>query len=289
MPPGPRSYGSGVEKALYRLARGTCYFPDCPRRIIEAVEGEPVVAVDIAHIRGAKPGSARYDPSMTDEERAAFPNLILLCSPHHKLVDRIRPEDFPPGMLEEWKRANEPADGIEALASSGLTDEILDEVIEQVVARVGLRREVEVDLTTGLLMSPVELVSLGNMDVLRSVLELNPNMVVQPRLLLVNIRNTGTVPASVEGVELLEVIGDEADHTTFGLMGRNDFGASNPQLPYRLLDGDAVRWLTKIETIEAQVKMAESNGLTVTGVRARVRLGTGETVESAFMPWVDLS
>jgi hypothetical protein len=288
MPPGPRSYGSGVEKTPYRLARGTCYFPDCPRRIIEAVEGEPVVAVDIAHIRGAKPGSARYDPSMTDAERAAFPNLILLCSVHHKLVDRIRPDDFPPATLEDWKRANEPEDGIEALAASGLTDEILDEVIEQIVAKVGLKREVEVDLKTGLMMGPVGLVSLGNMEALQSILGLNPHLAVLPRILLVNIRNTGTVPASVEGVDLWLVIGDEADNTRFGLMGRNDFGATNPRLPYRLLDGDAVQWLTKIKTIEEQVKTAQSSGLTVTGLRARVRLGTGETVESEFLPWVDL-
>lgn len=288
MPPGPRSYGSGVEKALYRLARGTCYFPDCPRRIIEAVEDQPVVAVDIAHIRGAKPGSARYDPSMTEEDRAAFPNLILLCSVHHKLVDRIRPDDFPPEQLEEWKRANEPVDGIEALASSGLTDEILDVVIEQVVAKVGLKREVEVDLETGLIMSPKDLASVGNMEALQSILELNPHLILQPRILLVNVRNTGTVPASVEAVDLWLVIGHETDNTRFGLMGRNDFAASNPQLPYRLLDGDAVRWLTKIETIEEQVKTAQSNGLTVTGVRARVRLGTGETIESTLMPWVDL-
>ncbi len=55
---GPRAYGSGVEKALYRLARGTCYFPDCAHPIFRVINGEPVVAVDIAEICGATSGSA---------------------------------------------------------------------------------------------------------------------------------------------------------------------------------------------------------------------------------------
>jgi hypothetical protein len=60
-----------------------------------------------------------------------------------------------------------------------------------------------------------------------------------------SIRNTGTLPASVEGVDLWIVVGEETDNKAFSLIGRNDFGASNPPLPYRLLDGNAVRWLTK--------------------------------------------
>lgn len=75
---GPRSYGSGVEKAQYRLARGTCYLPDCPHPILELVEGEPIVAVEIAHIYGALRGSTRFVETMTDDERRAFENLVLL-------------------------------------------------------------------------------------------------------------------------------------------------------------------------------------------------------------------
>lgn len=285
---GPRAYGAGVERALYRLARGTCYYPDCPQRIIVAIGEVPVVGVEIAHIRGANPGSARYDPTMTDEERAAFPNLILLCSAHHKLVDRIRPQDFPVETLEAWKRANEPEDGVEALASSGLTDAILDEVMEQVVAKVGLKREVEVDLVGGLLLSPVDVAAMGDLDGMRAILRLNPSLKEQPPLLVVNIRNTGTLPASVEGVDLWVVVGEETDNMSFSLIGRNDFGASNPPLPYRLLDGDAVRWLTTVDTIGGIVRAARTSRLTVTGVRARVRLGTGESIESELLRWTDL-
>jgi hypothetical protein len=37
--------------------------------VIAFVEGEPVSNADIARICGANPGSPRYDPSMTDDER----------------------------------------------------------------------------------------------------------------------------------------------------------------------------------------------------------------------------
>lgn len=287
---GPRAYGSGVEKALYRLSRGTCYFPDCPRRIIEVVEGEPMVAVDIAHIYGAYPGSARYDASMTDEQRRAFGNLILLCAPHHKLVDGRRRDEFPPELLQRWKAGNEPRDGIEALASAGLTDEVLDSVMEQIVAQVGPKREVEVDLEPGLVMAPTDVAAMGAMAGMGKILEINPHLNEQPKILMANIRNTGTLAVSVEGVDLWVVIGEvEENSSAFTLMGRNDFGASNPRLPYRLEDGDAVRWLTKMETVEGIVQGARAVGLTVLGVRAVARLGTGEKVESNLMVWLDLA
>ena len=72
---GPRDYSAGTERALFLLAQGTCYYPDCPTRVITFVEeGVPVVNVHIAHISGAKPWSARFDPAMSDKERAAFDN-----------------------------------------------------------------------------------------------------------------------------------------------------------------------------------------------------------------------
>lgn len=72
-------------------------------------------------------------------------------------------------------------------------------------------------------------------------------------------------------------------------MGRNDFGASNPRLPYRLEDGNAVTWLTKMETITDIVTAARAAGFTVLEVRAAVRLGRGEKVESDLLEWVDLA
>lgn len=286
---GPRAYGSGVEKALYRLSRGTCYYPNCSRRIIEVVEGEPMVAVDIAHVHGANSGSARYQESMTDAERRAYDNLILLCGPHHRLVDGRRRDEFPPELLQAWKSENEPAEGIGALASAGLTDELLETLMEQVVAQVGPKREVEVDLNPGVMARPGEVAAMDTMVSMGAILDVNRHMRVQSRVLIATIRNIGTLAASVESVDLWVVLGQLENSSRFTLMGRNDFAALNPRLPYRLEDGEAVRWLTKMETIAKIVKTARAAGLVVLGIRAAARLGTGENVESDLIEWVDLA
>ena len=50
----------------------------------------------------------RYVADMTDDQRRSFPNLVLLCNPHHKLVDKVRPDDYSVEDLEQWKRAADP-------------------------------------------------------------------------------------------------------------------------------------------------------------------------------------
>jgi hypothetical protein len=42
---------------------------------------------EVAHNAGERPNAARYDSSMTDEERDGPENLILLCRKHHKIID----------------------------------------------------------------------------------------------------------------------------------------------------------------------------------------------------------
>jgi hypothetical protein len=44
---------------------------------------------------------------MTDGERHAFENLLLLCPNHHRLVDRLSPEAYSVEMLEEMKAGHE--------------------------------------------------------------------------------------------------------------------------------------------------------------------------------------
>jgi hypothetical protein len=104
--PGPRDYSKATRAALVDVARGTCYYPDCQAPLIAYLDGEPYIAYEIAHIRDANPGN-RYDEQMTDDERRAYRNLILLCKPHHELVDNRHPERFTVADLEGWKAARE--------------------------------------------------------------------------------------------------------------------------------------------------------------------------------------
>jgi hypothetical protein len=52
---------------------------------------------------------------MTEAERKAFTNLILLCHPHHTIVDKLRPQDFSISTLQKWK-ADREATNQEALS-----------------------------------------------------------------------------------------------------------------------------------------------------------------------------
>jgi hypothetical protein len=63
------------------------------------------------HIRGALRGSARYDPAMTDDERRNFANLVVMCKPHHQLIDVNEPDLYPAGLLRRWKAQREASPG----------------------------------------------------------------------------------------------------------------------------------------------------------------------------------
>ena len=56
----------------------------------------------------------------------------------------------------------------------------------------------------------------------------------------------------------------------------------------RLLDGDPLRWMTKMETMTGIVAAMGQHGVPVIGICAQVRLGSGEVVESPIMRLIDL-
>ncbi|WP_143653610.1 hypothetical protein [Streptosporangium subroseum] len=71
------------------------------------------ITVEIAHIRAAERGGPRYDPTMSDDQRRDFANLLLLCTAHHDHADE-HPERVPVELLLRWKAQRE-ADPYQAL------------------------------------------------------------------------------------------------------------------------------------------------------------------------------
>ena len=128
------------ERAALMLAAGTrvCYRPECRRPLVVTRGRDRVSDFEIAHIRDELPPSDptadigwRYWPcDLTHKDRNRFDNLILLCPPCHKLIDRIRPRDFNPERLRTWKRNAERAalDGLprETLDIDALTDALAE-------------------------------------------------------------------------------------------------------------------------------------------------------------------
>jgi hypothetical protein len=77
--------GPGVTdiKLLFARSGNRCAFPKCtaPMAFNETLTGE------VCHIKGARPGSARHDPSQSDVDRHDYRNLILMCPTHHTVID----------------------------------------------------------------------------------------------------------------------------------------------------------------------------------------------------------
>ena len=128
VPAGPRDYSQGTRAALAALSGGRCYEPSCDRPIIAFIGDEAFVDYQIAHIHDAKPGN-RYKADMTDDERRAFSNLVLLCKPHHELVDKRHPEQFSAELLASWKAERERSFGLDATQLSGINSDELDDLV----------------------------------------------------------------------------------------------------------------------------------------------------------------
>ena len=65
-----------------------------------------VMVGEIAHIEGALPTSARFNPDMTNEQRRGYDNLLLMCGTDHTIIDNDS-ETWTFARLRELKRAHE--------------------------------------------------------------------------------------------------------------------------------------------------------------------------------------
>ena len=91
-------------KKLWTASGNECAHPECKQRLID-FERDSVIG-EMSHINARKPGGSRYDEKMDEDDRESYSNRILLCRNHHKLVDDA-PDEFPPELLEQWKREHE--------------------------------------------------------------------------------------------------------------------------------------------------------------------------------------
>lgn len=97
-----------VMKVLALKSGNICAASGCTQKL--AVDGNNtkglVVLGEIAHIAGEKPGAARYDASMTPQQRNAYGNLIFLCPTHHTQIDKPG-NTYSVATLLSWKLEHE--------------------------------------------------------------------------------------------------------------------------------------------------------------------------------------
>lgn len=90
-------------KRLFAKCKNQCAIPECNATLII---GETIIA-EICHIRARRKGGARYDPTLTEEEKNAAGNLILLCPTCHKLADKDKLGAYSVGELVRIKAMHE--------------------------------------------------------------------------------------------------------------------------------------------------------------------------------------
>lgn len=135
-----------TEKTKTILAQRVSYLcsnPSCQRPTVAAnSEADKVTNIGVAaHIAAASQGGARYDASLSSEERKSISNGIWLCWNCSKFIDDDETK-YPVSRLQEWKkdaeqRATErianpsPALKASGLFKSGITKSLLAELKKQ--------------------------------------------------------------------------------------------------------------------------------------------------------------
>ena len=106
--PRRRSYRSADVALLWSRSGGICCFPECNVECVKEANNDDASAIigQIAHIEAKSDRGPRANPSLTDQQRDAYYNLILLCPTHHSLVD-ARESAYTVAMLRRWKESRE--------------------------------------------------------------------------------------------------------------------------------------------------------------------------------------
>jgi hypothetical protein len=113
-------FPEAIKRTVSARTGNRCSKPDC-RALTSGPQVDESKALNVgvaAHISAAAPGGARYDPSLSAQERSDISNAIWLCQTHAKLVDND-PERFPREIILDWKQSAEH----KALAEIGRTVE----------------------------------------------------------------------------------------------------------------------------------------------------------------------
>lgn len=126
-------FTSPIKTKIAKRAGYLCSNPYCRRLTVGAArghDGSQNIGV-IAHITAASPGGARYDASLTPEQRGGADNGLLLCQAHAHLVDHDE-KTFTVEVLRKWKLdaerySSESLLGLGAPGGVGLPDTVVIE------------------------------------------------------------------------------------------------------------------------------------------------------------------
>ena len=89
-------------RELFLKSGNLCAFPNCTALMMNEAG---VFIGQVCHIEAAEPGGERFNPAMTNEQRRAYSNLMLMCYPHHRVTNDV--VQYPVERLQQIKADHE--------------------------------------------------------------------------------------------------------------------------------------------------------------------------------------
>lgn len=122
-----------LQKTVETLAKRVGYFcsnPNCRKHtaLSHSQKDKAIVIGEAAHIKGQKPGVARFDPTLASEEIRNVDNGIWLCRNCHKRIDADEKEHTVV-LLKQWK--------VQAETNRGDYKEIIEDAVKATLNSVG--------------------------------------------------------------------------------------------------------------------------------------------------------
>lgn len=99
---GAASPDAHTQRRLFAASAGYCQNPGCSNELFIDASGKSIHIAEMAHVFAANDGGPRAKRDMSEEERGAFENLVMLCANCHTMVDKA-PEAFPDHIMLHWK------------------------------------------------------------------------------------------------------------------------------------------------------------------------------------------
>jgi len=120
-----------TKETLAKRVSYICSNPDCRclTSFAHSNKNKASVIGEAAHIKGQKPGTARYDKTLTIDEIRDIENGIWLCKPCHKKVDDDEVK-YTVEILQSWKK--------EAESKTGDYREIIEETAAKTVEKFSI-------------------------------------------------------------------------------------------------------------------------------------------------------
>lgn len=89
-------------RELFLKSGNLCAFPNCTALMMNA---DGVFIGQVCHMEAAEDGGERFNEDMTNEDRRAASNLILMCYEHHQVTNDV--DKYPAPKLQEMKHEHE--------------------------------------------------------------------------------------------------------------------------------------------------------------------------------------